>query len=429
MKKRRVLIISAVFPPEPLTSSRMNYDLAKALSKEYLVTVLRPVPSRPIGSNYEKGSIDETINHIRIVTLGSFTCPESRLLGRIKESIAFSKECIKFIKKCGEVFDFVYNDAWQFIGLFMIARYCNHNKIPYIVPIQDVYPESLLTHLKWPDFLQRVILKTLIPIDKYYQKNAVSVRTITPEMADYLSGTRQISRDRYLVVHNWQEAPKRLYEEPENCKTVFAYFGSVNEHANVELIIRSFIALNSKDAELWIYGSGNRLDACKRIAKMNYSSSVIFGEFTPENMYELQSKADVLVLALPSGNGTLALPSKLSSYLFSGKPVLASVDAGCSVDGIIRNNKCGKSVLPGDEKGLSEGYSYFIQIDTSTRKEMGQRGRDFAYKHLTKDLNLEIVVQAIKKTITQSYYGKERTDNSGDTSSGTEGVETCGFIL
>lgn len=402
MTNKTVLIISAVFPPEPLTSSRMNFDLAKALSEEFMVTVLRPAPSRPIGSNYEGFSKDEIINRIRIVTLDSYTCPESRLIGRIKESIAFSKACIKYMQNSGEKYDFVYNDAWQFMGLYMVARYCKRNKVPYIVPIQDVYPESLLTHLKLPSLLQKVVLKTLIPVDKYYQKNAVSVRTITSEMADYLSSTRQIPRNRYLVVHNWQEAPERIYEEPENYKTVFAYFGSVNEHANVELIIRSFIALNSKDAELWIYGSGNRLDACKRIAKMNNSSTVIFGEFTPESMYELQSKADVLVLALPSGNGTLALPSKLSSYLFSGKPVLASVDAGCSVDGIIRKNNCGKSVLPEDEKGLTDGFSYFIHIDAPTRKEMGQRGRDFAYKHLAKDLNLEIVVKAIKETITQS---------------------------
>ena len=44
---KKILIISAVFPPEQVTSAFLNYDLAKALAKDYKVTVLRPKPTRP----------------------------------------------------------------------------------------------------------------------------------------------------------------------------------------------------------------------------------------------------------------------------------------------------------------------------------------------------------------------------------------------
>ena len=44
---KKVLIVSAVFPPEQVTSAYMNYDLAKKLAEEYDVTVLRPYPTRP----------------------------------------------------------------------------------------------------------------------------------------------------------------------------------------------------------------------------------------------------------------------------------------------------------------------------------------------------------------------------------------------
>lgn len=49
---KNILIISAVFHPEPLTSAMMNYDLAEELAKEHNVTVLRPKPSRPIGKEH-----------------------------------------------------------------------------------------------------------------------------------------------------------------------------------------------------------------------------------------------------------------------------------------------------------------------------------------------------------------------------------------
>ena len=51
--KKKILIISAVFPPEQVTSAFLNYDLAHELAKEYDVTVLRPYPTRPIGATFD----------------------------------------------------------------------------------------------------------------------------------------------------------------------------------------------------------------------------------------------------------------------------------------------------------------------------------------------------------------------------------------
>ena len=44
-----ILIISAVFPPEPVVSANLSRDLAEELSKNNQVTVLCPKPTRPNG--------------------------------------------------------------------------------------------------------------------------------------------------------------------------------------------------------------------------------------------------------------------------------------------------------------------------------------------------------------------------------------------
>jgi hypothetical protein len=58
---KKILVISAVFPPEQVTSAFLNYDLAKALSKDYNVTVLRPNPTRPIGASFQKSWSAQTL--------------------------------------------------------------------------------------------------------------------------------------------------------------------------------------------------------------------------------------------------------------------------------------------------------------------------------------------------------------------------------
>lgn len=57
---KRILIVTAVFPPEPVVSAQISYDLATELSKKYNVTVLCPPPTRPNGKN----SIKELIIQI-----------------------------------------------------------------------------------------------------------------------------------------------------------------------------------------------------------------------------------------------------------------------------------------------------------------------------------------------------------------------------
>ena len=125
--QKRILIISGVFPPEQVTSAFLNYDLAKALSKEFAVTVLRPKPTRPIGAKFPEEWSDPDFETILI---NSYTHPQSELSGRLKEARDFSKKSVKYLKAHKDEIDFVYNDGWQLFGLYIIAKACVKYHIP-----------------------------------------------------------------------------------------------------------------------------------------------------------------------------------------------------------------------------------------------------------------------------------------------------------
>ena len=181
---KRLLIISAVFPPEQVTSAFLNYDLAHELAKEYDVTVLRPYPTRPIGARFDSTEVEDS--SFKTILIDSYTHPQSELIGRFKESNDFGRLCVAYIKEHHKEIDFVYNDGWQLFGLYRVARACKKYGIPYMVPIQDIYPECLFTNKRYPAIVNYIIKSILLPIDRYYQKHAACVRTISKEMADYL---------------------------------------------------------------------------------------------------------------------------------------------------------------------------------------------------------------------------------------------------
>ena len=395
---KRILIVSAVFPPEQVTSAYLNYDLAKALAKNYKVTVLRPKPTRPIGATFQDDWSDPDFE---TVLIDSYTHPESELIGRFKEARDFSKKSVQYLKAHKDEIDFVYNDGWQLFGLNIIAKACVKYNIPYIVPIQDIYPECLLTKSHIPEFAKKIINYILLPIDKYYQKHAYRVRTISDEMADYLSSTRKIDRNKYLVVNNWQNDDdfKNLPAAKSSDKIVFEYVGSINIHANVDLMIKAFAEANIPNSGLRIYGGGNQKEACQQLVKDMGLSNVTFGFVSRNEIPAVQAAASVLVLALPTGNGNLCLPSKLTSYLLSGRPVLASVDQDSSTKRILEGEGCGKTVVPDDKEAFIAGFKFFADKTHEQMTKMGERSREFAMAHLTREVNLSLVINTIKQIV------------------------------
>lgn len=394
-----ILIISAVFPPEQVTSAFLNYDLAHELAKKYDVTVLRPYPTRPIGATFETTDVND--NTFQTILIDSYTHPESELIGRYKEAIDFSNKSVDYLRTHHKEIDFVYNDGWQLFGLYIIAKACVKYNIPYIVPIQDIYPECLLTKGGYPGIVKKMIRIALMPFDKYYQKKAHRVRTISDEMADYLSRTRGIDRDHYLVVNNWQndEDFMTLPKQTQNEKVVFAYVGSINVHANVDLMIKAFAEANIPDSELRIYGGGNQKESCQSLVKELGLTNVSFGFVSRNEIPKVQAESDVLVLALPTGNGNLCLPSKLTSYMLSGKPVLASVDQDSSTKRILEGYNCGITVAPDNQDLLAKAFVDYGKMSREKRAEMGKNSRDYAINNLTREINLNKVVQAINSIL------------------------------
>lgn len=388
-----------MFPPEQVTSAFLNYDLAHELAKEFDVTVLRPYPTRPIGSKFDNADVED--KSFKTILIKSYTHPQSELIGRFKESNDFGRKSVEYIEKHHGEIDFVYNDGWQLFGLYLVAKVCKKYGIPYMVPIQDIYPECLFTNKNYPGLLKWMIKTILLPIDKYYQKHAACVRTISDEMQDYLSETRGVAKENYLVVNNWQndEDFKNLQEDKDEGKIVFEYVGSINVHANVDLMIKAFSEANIPNSEFRIYGGGNQKEACQQLVKDMGVSNVTFGFVSRNEIPAVQAAASVLILALPTGNGNLCLPSKLTSYLLSGRPVLASVDQDSSTKRILEGEGCGKTVIPDDKEALVAGFKFFANKTHDERAKMGKRSREYAMAHLTREVNLSLVINTIKQIV------------------------------
>ena len=94
-----------------------------------------------------------------------------------------------------------------------------------------------------------------------------------------------------------------------------------------------------------------------------------------DRLGELLGTADIHLLPQSRNAADLVLPSKLSGMLASGRPVIATCDAGTEINSVV--SQCGLVVPPEDVAALSNAICKLVD-DDETRLELGRCARRFA---------------------------------------------------
>ncbi len=354
--------------------------------------VLCPKPTRPNGKSFEV--IDFSKTNFEVTYLYSYTCPQSKFIGRMKESISFGNEVATYINTHSNEIDFVYANTWPIFAQYKTIKAAKYNNIPIIIHVQDIYPESMLPRL---GLVGKIIGYPLKWMDSFYLSKASSIVAISDQMKSFLIQTRKLNSDKVITIRNWQD--ESVFEVNDvikgNDKFTYMFVGSISPAAGVDFIIKSFIKANIKNTRLVIAGDGTSKLECQHLVSDLNSNSIEFISVSPETVPYVQARADALLLPLKKGIGKTASPSKLPAYMFSAKPILASVDLDSDVEYVVKESKCGYVCNAEDENGF---ISLLMQIKECPEHErilMGCNGRNYACKHMSKK-NLIRLVNLIK---------------------------------
>jgi glycosyltransferase involved in cell wall biosynthesis len=390
----RILIISAVFPPEPVVSAILSKDIATSLSKDHSVVVLCPQPSRPEGYRFTPVTGD---TGYEVIHLDSYTSAASKIIGRLRESYSLGKHSVEYIKKHQKEIDCIYLNSWPLASQYLIIRAAKECNIPSVIHIQDIYPESLTSKL--PKAIGKIFNKLLLPVDRFILKNATKILGISENMIAYLSETRKVERSKFELVRNWQNDDQFLsFVQEKNNPSFFTfmYAGSISPSAGVETLIYAFNKANLENSKLLIAGDGAEKDSCLEVAGKLDNDDIEFLEAVPEQIAEIQSKADVLLLPLKKGISRTATPSKLTAYLLSGRPVIACVEDESDVANILNESGCGFVVEPENIHAIAMAMKKISAMERSQLQKIGQSGKNYAVVNLSKKANLQKVITVIE---------------------------------
>lgn len=394
---RKIVIFSGAFPPEPIVSAKISYDIAEELSKNNIVTVLCPNPSRPLEFKF----VTKAENlPFKVKVVDSYTCPESRLFGRIRESISFGKSCKTFIEHNHNEIDVIYMNAWPIFAQFLILRTAKKYQIKVIAHVQDIYPESYTNKLPTP--IKQFFHWLLFPIDKYILKTSFHIVAISENMKKYLMETRLVQPNKMSVVANWQDENEFHNFHLESKKTAnprnltFMYLGNIGPVAGVEFLIESFGESKLSNAKLVIAGSGSMKEYCQNLSLKYVDSIIEFIDVPAGKVPEIQNQADVMLLPVRKGAAMSSIPSKLPAYMFSKKPIIASVDADSDTAYSILKSGSGWVIEPENKGQLISLFKSIYENNQESRVIKGVNGFNFAIEKFSKKSNLQKIVSIIE---------------------------------
>lgn len=392
-----ILIVTAVFPPEPVVSANLSFDIANALSLEEKVVVLSPAPTRPFGMTFDKKMTlyEYPFEH---VVLNTYTCPESNLLGRTRESYSLGNATKKYIDENHQRISVIYANTWPLFAQKHLVEAASKYNIPLVLHIQDIYPESFSEKIP---FVGPLINRLLLPIDMNILKDSTKIVTISYKMRDYLIKNRHLKEDKISVVRNWQDDDifisfKSQNDSQDSEPFTFMYLGSINPSAGVDLLINAFGKADLEGNRLIIAGGGSDKERCMRIAESYHDKEIQFYEVSGKGVPKMQAKADVLMLPLKKGIAKTALPSKLTAYMLSKKPIIASIDTDSEPADLIRKNGCGYVTEPEDEHQLITCMEDIFRIPREELLMMGMNSLKYAQENLSRKYNLSKMISIIQ---------------------------------
>lgn len=393
----KIIIIAAVFPPEPVVSAKLAYDVALTLSATNQVTVLCPKPTRPYGFDFSLNTVPE--NKFSKIEIESYTCPQSSFVGRIWESYSFGRKTSRYIYDNYSDIDVIYADTWPLFGQLFVVNAAKKHNLPIAIHVQDIYPESLANKL---GILFTVVKRLLIPLDKLILNQATSVIAISEFMKDYLATTREISKEKISVILNWQdESPFLRYKEISQVgeKFTFMYLGNIGPVAGVDLLIDAFVYANITNSRLIIAGAGSMKEKLIKRASVHTNFDIQFWNVPEGSVPEIQSKANVMLLPIRKGAAASSIPSKLPAYMFSAKPIICCADEYSDTAKCITESDCGYVVDPENISKLSQNMISIASLNLDELHKFGTNGFNYAIKTFSKKTNLSRLITVIDKLL------------------------------
>jgi colanic acid biosynthesis glycosyl transferase WcaI len=271
---------------------------------------------------------------------------------------------------------------------YLIASSCRKQNIPFVFWLQDIYSDAIKSILSE----KLSILGTMIGvwyqgIEKHLLRKASHVVAIADDFIPRLE-TWSVDKSNISIIENW--APKnKISVLPRNNqwsreqklvdKKVVLYTGTIGLKHNPDLILASAEAfVHMSDVKIVVVSEGKYAVYVEAEAMRRGLANLTLLPFQSFERYsEVLASGDVLIAMIEPDAAAYSVPSKVLSYLCSGRPIVLAADNRNLAAKILERSGAGITVHPRDPIAFTKALSRFLS-NQSYRERAGRNARRYA---------------------------------------------------
>ena len=324
------------------------FELSQYLSKKFnLIHTYADYFQSP-KANFDVKKKNNKIKTIPIKINKKFR--KDNFFSRRSMDIDYGKKIIDLIKKNSP--DVVICAQIPLDPLYRIIDFCKKNKIKTIFWMQDIYSVAIgrILNKKIP-LLGWIIGKYYFYLEKQCENNSDKIVVISPDFKKFID-KKNLNKTR--VIENWSPIIKPSQKKikyfkkkynPKN-KFCFMYSGTLGYKHNSNLFIK--LAEQFPNSIILISSKGKFADKIKKISKKKFKNIKVIDWIKYENLSSFLSISNALIATLEKDASTFSVPSKIYTYLTTGKPILGSMPPENLGSKIIYKTKAGHVSKPDD---------------------------------------------------------------------------------
>lgn len=313
--------------------------------------------------------------------------PKNVCLKRFHSHHVWGKNVLNYIKRREKKPDVIYCAVPSLTGPNLVAKYCEKEKIRFVIDVQDLWPEAfqmvvnipVVSNIAFAPFkaLANGIYKradAICAVSDTYCERARSVNNKVDATTTVFLGTELATFDRYAT-----ENPVLEKQEGE---IWLAYCGTLGGSYDLTCVIDALAELNEPKIQFIVMGDGPKKDEFETHAKDKGVNATFVGRLTYNAMYSLLKACDITVNPI-SHMAAQSIINKHADYAASGLPVVSTQESE-EYKKLIEQYQMGFNCRNNDSDDLAEKLRRLID-DKDLRQEMGANARKCAEERFDRE--------------------------------------------
>lgn len=323
--------------------------------------------------------------------------PRNVCLKRFQSHRVWGKNLVRYLKNREQKPDVIYCAVPSLSGPNLVARYCEKEKIRFVIDVQDLWPEAFQMIFNVP-VISNIIFKpfklladgiykradAICAVSDTYCKRAARVNKKVKKTTTVFLGTELATFDRY--------AAENPILEKKDGEVWLAYCGTLGSSYDLTCVIDALAKLTDSQIRFIVMGDGPRKEEFEEYAKEKKVNATFVGRLQYDAMCSLLCACDITVNPI-THMAAQSIINKHADYAASGLSVISTQESD-EYRKLVEDYQMGFNCENNDADDLSEKIALLIE-NPELRKRMGVNARRCAEERFDRSYSYRFLCESI----------------------------------